>query len=69
MMIQQQACPRCHIRRTAKLFGVLHCFNCRYPSTNLDFVAYPFTARELARLLSYRGAIRAGLYSDWPVYA
>jgi hypothetical protein len=45
------------------MFGLNHCFNCR------NVVALPFTPRELERLVMYRGAVRAGIYSDWPVFA
>ena len=71
MTIQQQSCPRCHIRRTVKLYGLSHCFNCQYQwSKKFDgTLPYPFTERELERLLIYRGAVRAGIYSDWPVFA
>jgi hypothetical protein len=63
MTIQHQSCPHCGIRRTVSLFGQRHCFNCR------NVRALPFTPRELQRLRMYRGAVRAGIYSDWPVFA
>ena len=70
MTIQHQACPRCQIRRTVKLYRFHHCFNCRYQWAKLDSIlGYPFTQRELERLLTYRGAVKAGIYSDWPVFA
>jgi ribosomal protein L37AE/L43A len=68
MTIQQQPCPRCRIRRTARLCGLFHCFNCRYQWTGSQ-VWFRFTAQELERLAIYRGAVRAGVYSDWSVFA
>ena len=69
MTIQNQACPRCRIKRTVRLYGYSHCFNCQHQWGKLDcHVAYPFTESELERLLTYRGAVRAGIYSDWPVF-
>jgi hypothetical protein len=79
--IQEQACPRCAIRRTARLaygtYGTSFCFNCRlrWP-TQAPPVPYTVGAPsprqvlapgELARLVAYRAAVRAGFYSDWPV--
>jgi hypothetical protein len=69
MTIQHQPCPRCHIKRTVRLFGFNHCFNCQYQQAKVSCpLAYPFTERELERLVIYRGAVRAGIYSDWPVF-
>ena len=74
MTIQELRCPRCGIRRTVRLgtWGSV-CLNCRRPLRALASVDYEvppmgrvFTASELARLESYRDAILAGLYSDWP---
>jgi ribosomal protein L37AE/L43A len=73
--IQEHRCPRCGIRRTARIAqsSTHHCFNCRFswvasraplPSTG---DAYPFTRAELERLTAYRDAVRAGLYDDWRV--
>ena len=70
MIIQHLRCPRCHIRRTVKLYGLSHCFNCQYQWAHRECrVSFPFTQRELERLMTYRGAVRAGIYSDWPVFA
>ena len=70
MTIQHQPCPRCHIRRTVRLHGSSYCFNCRYPWTRVRCeMSYPFAGRELERLMMYRNAVRAGIYSDWPVFA
>jgi hypothetical protein len=68
IVIHEQPCPRCRIRRTVRLglSAKAFCFNCR-----LQWVAgesaepYRFDALQLARLAAYRSAIRAGLYSDW----
>ena len=72
MTIQHQPCPRCHIRRTVRVYGSNYCFNCRYQWASVArsvSVSYPFTGRELERLTMYRNAVRAGIYSDWPVFA
>ena len=70
MIIQDQRCPRCHIKRTVQLYRLNHCFNCQYQWARRECpVSYPFTQRELERLMTYRGAVRAGIYSDWPVFA
>jgi hypothetical protein len=77
MTINYQPCPRCRIPRTVRTHGRFLCFNCRYQWTSLPSVAlmtpgslaYRFSFAELERLLVYRGAVRAGVYSDWPVYA
>lgn len=51
------------------------CFNCHYHWTSFQASiaeaaeACVFTPAELARLRVYRGAVQAGVYSDWPVYA
>ena len=81
MTIMDQQCPRCGIRRTADLqnWG-LFCFNCRLrwcSSTPAAEAAafqvvsleppHPFGPHELLRLERYRAAIRAGLFTDWPV--
>ena len=81
MTIVEFRCPRCAIRRTARLgeWGRF-CFNCRLrwhgevapadaalaPHT-VPFAAtrYPFGPHELRRLEWYRAAIQNGLYGDW----
>ena len=70
MKIEPRPCPRCRNRRSASLFGVFHCFNCSYQWTGAadDEAPFPFTPEELERLTAYRGAVRAGVYSDWPVF-
>lgn len=74
MMIEERRCPHCSIRRTVRLgtWGSV-CLNCRRPldaARRAEQRTLPanqvFTAAELARLESYRDAIQAGLYSDWP---
>jgi hypothetical protein len=79
MTIDHIQCPRCGIERIGN-FGKWgrFCFNCRLhlagnetgppparlaPVTDL---AYQFSDAELARLVRYRAAIRAGFYTDWP---
>ncbi len=74
MTIHPQPCPRCRNRRSARLFGVFHCFNCNHQWTGASDAAalpvqpFPFSQDELRRLSAYRGAVRAGVYSDWPVF-
>jgi hypothetical protein len=77
MTIQERRCPRCAIRRTINLahWGTF-CFNCRLQwgtqgaaevaAVEAPLARYQFTPAELARLEAYRGAVRAGLYTDWP---
>ena len=78
ILIQERACPRCAIRRTARLaYGTSFCFHCRlqWPTQAaavLHGVGAPSPCQvlapgELARLAAYRAAVRAGFYSDWPV--
>jgi hypothetical protein len=81
ILIQERACPRCGIRRTARLAygtsGTSFCFNCRlqWPTREAP-VSHPVGTPSpqhvlgpdaLARLAVYRAAVRAGFYSDWPV--
>jgi hypothetical protein len=76
IIIQEQACPRCAIRRTARLaYGTSFCFNCRlqWPAhqtpcaraVEVEPPRYVFAADELLRLTAYRAAVREGFYSDW----
>jgi hypothetical protein len=77
LIIEPRACPRCGIRRTARLYrrAISHCFNCRWQWEWSAFAEsqlaappradYSFSTQEVARLKAYRGAIRRGLYSDW----
>jgi hypothetical protein len=76
MTIQEQRCPRCGIKRTVWLgeWGSF-CFNCRLRSGDRHEVARPaappppspcLSPAGLARLATYRAAVRAGFYSDWP---
>jgi hypothetical protein len=75
IIIQERPCPRCAIRRTARLaYGTSFCFNCRlqWPTHDaplLDAVEvlaplHAFAADELARLSVYRAAVRNGFYTD-----
>jgi hypothetical protein len=81
LLIQEQHCPRCAIRRTVHLAdGSSFCFNCRlhwsvcmtaYPAEDHTLSTpppplQPFTGPEQVRLMKYRAAVRAGLYTDWP---
>jgi len=76
IIIQEQACPRCAIQRTARLTcGASFCFNCRLqwptnaaPSPHTVERPSPlfvFAPEELARLSVYRTAVRHGFYTDW----
>jgi hypothetical protein len=76
IIIQERPCPRCTIRRTARLaYGTSFCFNCRlqWPTLGaplLDAVEvspppHVFTADESARLSVYRAAVHDGFYTDW----
>src|SRR5437868_411983 len=76
IIIQERACPRCAIRRTARLgYGASFCFNCRFQSptdaaplphsAELPSPLFVFAPDELARLNVYRTAVRDGFYTDW----
>ena len=76
MTIEQRPCPRCAIRRTARLgtWGAF-CFNCHLhlasgkvdvPIRPAEVPPYRFQPAELVRLERYRAAVQAGLYTDWP---
>jgi hypothetical protein len=76
IIIQEQACPRCAIRRTARLgYGASLCFNCHFQwptdaarlpnTTELPSPLFVFASDELARLSVYRTAVRDGFYTDW----
>ena len=77
MNVQHKRCPRCRIKRTVQMgtWGLV-CFNCRRPlewaPAEIPTVVPErraeelFTPAELERLSCYRGAILAGLYTDWP---
>ena len=68
--IQLVPCPRCAIKRTARVdAGWFICFNCRLQwgeHAPTPAAARLFGATERARLEAYRAAVRAGLFSDWP---
>lgn len=56
-------CPGCgNRRRLVWDTHTYHCFNCQNKTS--DWQPASFTARELARLAAYRGAVQAGVYSD-----
>jgi hypothetical protein len=69
-VIEHRPCPRCDNRRTARFGTTSFCFNCRSRvSDDIDLItaedmSYEFTSEELLRLVMYRDAIRAGLYTD-----
>ncbi len=64
LIIEPRTCPRCGIRRTTRALrsSSAFCFNCRL---QWDVAANPFSHGELARLRTYRRAIRSGFYRDW----
>jgi len=61
-------CPRCGYSRVVQRSRAAYvCFQCRH-SWTIDPTLVPavyFSLEECARLVAYRGAIRAGLYTDW----
>jgi hypothetical protein len=71
MRIDERApCPRCGytrvVQRSADSFI---CFQCRNSWSIGPVVAEPLawcSLEQRMRLETYRGAIRAGLYTDWP---
>jgi hypothetical protein len=81
MTVQEKHCPRCGIKRTVWLgeWGSF-CFNCRLrwgrgsgiapqPAPTATVSPQRFEGllpAELARLATYRAAVRAGFYTDWP---
>jgi hypothetical protein len=81
-MIQEQACPRCAIKRTLYVTGrqLSICMNCRFlwsvggpthtwseqPERDRIETDYQFTPAELARLAIYRDAVDGGLYTEFP---
>jgi hypothetical protein len=67
-------CPRCgHKRVFQQAKYVYVCFQCRstWSTTREEIrpvdVLAQFQPHERARLIAYRGAVRCGLYTDWPV--
>ena len=73
---ERQPCPRCGNKRILeRARGVYVCFQCRYGwSTDADTAPSEPAGTELLaelpelreRLIAYRDAIRAGLFTDWP---
>ena len=67
-------CPRCgHSPVVQRARDAYVCYQCRFgwtpgtPVTHSEvFSLRLFSAPERERLVSYRAAIRAGVYSDWP---
>ncbi|HEY1296726.1 MAG TPA: hypothetical protein VGJ60_26915 [Chloroflexota bacterium] len=75
MQIEERIpCPRCgHGRVIQRARHAYLCFQCRFgwsadaeqARTTTEFLGWcPPSLRD--RLVAYRAAIRAGLYSDWP---
>jgi hypothetical protein len=78
--ILHERCPHCGVDRTAELgiSCVVFCFNCKLrvgvavPSgihtpqscVYREPAAYELSICELLRLEAYRGAVRAGIYTD-----
>lgn len=67
-------CPRCGHKRVAQeAMYVYVCFQCHNtwsttrPEVRPVDVLAQFRPNERARLIAYRGAVRYGLYTDWPV--
>jgi hypothetical protein len=59
-------CAACHNKRTIRWgTDVEHCFNCRsqWPRLKPKPTAI-FSEAEMQRLVGYRGAVRAGVYTD-----
>jgi hypothetical protein len=78
MMVEEQRCPRCGIKRTVQLstWGRF-CFNCRtrfglsvaeWPQrlVRTEKPEYGFSPDELLRLEHYRAAIAAAFFTEWP---
>lgn len=77
MTILHLNCPRCANQRTARIghWGAI-CFNCRFlwpggaTATERPIEppesTYAFSEAELGRLVMFRLAIGAGVYSDYP---
>jgi ribosomal protein L37AE/L43A len=70
-LIQEVPCPRCSNPRTVRVSGLSFCFNCHWQWSGASGASQPdadpeyrFTATELARLTTYRAAVRAGFYND-----
>ena len=60
-VIEHRSCPRCENRRTVRFGAISFCFNCR---SRVADETYQFTGGELLRLVRYREAVRAGVYTD-----
>lgn len=61
---QRLSCPHCgHPRVVQRAAGMYLCFQCR-GNWGADPLA-SFLPEARARLVAYRAAVRAGLYTDW----
>lgn len=62
---QRLSCPHCgHPKVVQRAAGLYLCFQCRGNWATDSIVS--FSPAQRARLVAYREAIRAGLYTDWP---
>lgn len=73
MIIEERGCPRCRIRRTVRVHSSTSlCMNCKlqWPPSALPLeqskAELIFTMTERRRLMIYRAAITAGMYSEFP---
>lgn len=73
---ERNPCPQCgHKRVVQRGKSVYVCFQCRNYWSIASSEAPPrdvlvlFQPQERARLVAYRGAVQAGLYTDWPMAA
>ena len=58
-------CPGCgNRRRLVWNKHTYYCFNCQNKTGLTDWQPASFTAPELTRLAAYKGAVKAGVYSD-----
>ena len=58
-------CPGCgNRRRLVWNKHTYYCFNCQNKTRLTDWQPASFTAPELTRLAAYKGAVKAGVYSD-----
>ena len=73
-IIQEHTCPRCGNLRTVRLShsNASFCFNCHWQWDAAETASEPahvqsLSRAQLARLESYRAAVRNGFYSDGEV--
>ena len=72
-IIEDRGCPRCGMRRTGRVQRsfTAFCFNCHFQWDTFaaadaaePFPPHAFSDEELARLRTYRAAVRNGFYTD-----